>query len=273
MHQKSPRRLQCRKGTQRNEGIEITVPWCCCTAQVLTDNIKHTQPTTAASRWGAAGQQTPSREGISKQGDSKHGSRLALNPHTRLERRNAPRWASLPVSAGWPSRLSRPPLCWAEPCSSLISFHICSYVISGWPFPNLGCFPLGAAGALGTPAWELGCSEGFEGLQQLFNNSGKLSKAGNHFPHNFSLYFAFPPTCFPKDNTTYFAGYRAVSFSYTGAVAHRHQLLEMVSKTVPCPLPPHRSSSKQEHKRLSLEMKPCGLWSFGALKIRQTKPA
>lgn len=193
MHQKSPRRLQCRKGTQGNEGIEITVPWCCCTAQVLTDNIKHTQPTTAASRWGAAGQQTASREGISKQGDSKHGSRLALNPHTRLERRNAPRWASLPVSAGWPSRLSRPPLCWAEPCSSLISFHICSYVISGWPFPNLGCFPLGAVGALGTPAWELGCSEGFEGLQQLFNNSGKLSKAGNHFPHNFSLYFASPP--------------------------------------------------------------------------------
>lgn len=78
-HEKSPRRSQYRKGTQRNEGIEITVPWCHCTAQVLTENIKQTQPTTEASKRGAVGEQPAAREGISKQGNSKHGSRLALN--------------------------------------------------------------------------------------------------------------------------------------------------------------------------------------------------
>lgn len=80
--------------------------------------------------------------GAAKRGNSKHGSRAALNPHA---------WSPRGTKTLLSGRLfllirfvlspGRNP----EPFDFLPSSQLCHF---GWPFPNLGCFPLGAAGPL-----------------------------------------------------------------------------------------------------------------------------
>lgn len=180
---------------------------CHSSIRVLTKNIQHHSIHHKNMQLRSTGRTVSlisSREGISEQGDRKHGSRLALNSHTWSWRGKillSGRLFLLISFRCWLARLPlRCPLSWAEPCSSLISFHICSYVISGWPFPNLGCFPLGAAGALRMlikrPAWSwagLKALRVYSNFLTIVRGWGNQGERWELFPHNFSLYFAFPP--------------------------------------------------------------------------------
>lgn len=113
---------------------------------------------------------------------------------------------------------------------------------------------------------------------QFWEAGESTKKAGNHFPHNLSLYFAFPLRAPKRIPPHIFLAVEPLLSCVMGQLLTNTSYWKSRTKLshLHFPLfspPPPRASSKKEHKWLSLEMKLVAGKVLAALKIRQKKSA